>query len=196
MVVPLKYLLIHLHFSNQMPGSCCFFIFRSTFFFSGVHFSFFFFFRFNSSGALHEQEHLVQPPGLHQEGAGRRAATSVLQEWFGRWHLHTWRASFTSSPCFTDLFIMPSFHLGWTETPCLHSLLYPDPPKARELKLPDPAGIQGRTSLSLPCAQLCQGSSSKHQCKCHKLCAGQLDENLPVQCAFSTLFPLTLRASH
>lgn len=51
-------------------------------------------------------------------------------------------------------------------------------------------------SLSLPCAQLCQGSSSKHQCKCHKLCAGQLDENLPVQCAFSTLFPLTLRASH
>lgn len=44
MVVPLKYLLIHLHFSNQMPGSCCFFIFRSTFFFSGVHFSFFFFF--------------------------------------------------------------------------------------------------------------------------------------------------------
>lgn len=148
-----------------MPSSCCLFTFKSIWLFALILLML-----CMSRNASCRSRPLSY---LHQEGTGRRAAASVLQECFGRWHVYTQSGCFTSSSRnFIDLFIMPSFYLGWTETPCLDSLLYRNPAAARELLFPVLILQEYKDGLT------------------------EADENLLVQFVLSTSFPLTPSASH
>lgn len=117
-VVPLKYLLILLPSSNQMPPSCRLFTFKSIWLFAWAVLRL-----CMSRNAV--QIHVTRTPGRDWEKSCCFCFTRAL------WALactYTKRLFyFLLKKYFIDLFIMPSFYLGWTETPCLDSLLYRNP---------------------------------------------------------------------
>lgn len=73
-------------------------------------------------------------PGRDWEKSCRFCFTRVL--WALACTYTKWLFYFLLKTYFIDLFITPSFYLGWTETPCLDSLLYRNSATAGELRFP------------------------------------------------------------
>lgn len=117
-VVPLKYLLILLPSSNQMPPSCHLFTFKSIWLFAWAVLGL-----CTSRNAV--QIDATRTPGRDWEKSCCFYFTRAL------WALacmYTKRLFyFLLKMYFIDLFIMPSFYWGWTETLCLDSLLHRNP---------------------------------------------------------------------